>query len=104
MKTLDHLMFPTGSASSHNIIHYEHPNGLSTWCNSTIRVFTVIDGDRIRVWHHTRRPVDCKGCTKKMELHVAGLLGKLTAGQLEDIAAHAGTFLVKYAPSPLPAP
>jgi hypothetical protein len=97
MKTLNHLMDPKNPPPG-NPVHYEDPDGRQSWCPSRMRVFVLIDGDRIRVLHHTKQPVTCKSCIKKMEKEVRAMLGQLSAEQLEDIAAHVDTFQHRYMP------
>lgn len=96
-------MDPRGSAGKHSKAHYESPDGRTIWCGQS-RIFTVLEGNRIRMWHPTRREVTCKPCIKKLEKHVAALLADLNGDQLEDIAAHVGTFTAKYPPEGMEIP
>jgi hypothetical protein len=76
-------------------IHYEAPSTLASLCGQA-EVFAVVDGDKMRVWHHTKRLVTCKGCIKAMEIQVRKELAGLNGDQLEDILAHIDTFKNRY--------
>lgn len=98
---MEHVFDPLRSGSKDPKVHYEDPGGLILYCRtSNSRIFTVVDGDRIRIWHRTKRPVTCTACTKKQELTIKEQLRKLNAEQLEDIAAHIDTFVNRYTPVP----
>jgi hypothetical protein len=72
-------------------IHYEDPGCHRSLCGQ-VAVFTTIDGEKMRVWYRTKRPVTCKGCTKVLEIMTRKAISGLTAEQLEDIQAHIDTF------------
>lgn len=75
-------------------IHYEAPDGQRSICTQA-EIFSVVDGEKLRVWHRTKRPVTCRPCTKRLEMTVRSQLATLTSDQLEDIAAHIGTFRLR---------
>jgi len=75
--------------------HYEAADGQASLCG-LVNVFHELDGEKIRVWHRTKRPVTCKSCTKCVEILARNQLTGLTGEQMEDILAHIDTFRNRY--------
>jgi hypothetical protein len=76
-------------------VHYEAPGGAKSLC-SQATVYRTIDGERMRVWHRTKRAVTCKPCVKRLIVEARAQLEGLTGDQVEDILAHIDTFRNKY--------
>jgi hypothetical protein len=75
-------------------VHYESADGRKLLCSQS-KVMRVIDGENMRVWFRTKRAVTCQSCTKALEVTVRKMMRGLTGDQLEDIAAHIGTFSMR---------
>lgn len=76
-------------------VHYEHDNGKRIRCEQS-RIYIIVDGERMRVWHRTKRAVTCKSCIKYMEQQVRDAIKGLDSEQYEDLLAHVETFKMKY--------
>ena len=80
-------------------VHYESPNGQKLLCMQS-DVYRTIDGERMRIWFRTKRPVTCASCTKLLEIRTRKELRGLNGDQLEDIQAHIATFRSRYLAPP----
>lgn len=76
-------------------IHYEAADGKRLMCGQS-DIYIVEDGERMRIWYRTKRPVTCKSCVKFMEQRVREEIKGLTAENYEDLLAHIETFKQKY--------
>jgi hypothetical protein len=98
MTPLKRIIEPSTSDAHRSRIHYEALHGRASLCEH-VRVYKSIDGERMRVWYHTKREVTCKNCVSRFRTMITRQLSALGGEQLEDIAAHIETFTAKYPPA-----